>query len=173
MVESIIPAWLTSLFESFGPQAVGGSEAVIGGGAAPMSFGDTLAGVAKNEVSQQIAPVMDMYKTMTNPSSTMGDMARPMSFGDTLGEFAKNEVRQQIAPAMGVYNTMTNPYSTMGDMANSAFKYSFNPKEDEKALMMPQMGGGYGGGMASNYVGGIPSILQKTNSGILPYIGSR
>jgi hypothetical protein len=33
--------------------------------------------------------------------------------------------------------------------------------------------GGYGGGMASNYVGGIPSILQNTGSGILPYIGSR
>jgi len=126
-----MPTWLSALFESFGPQAVGGSEAVMGGGAAPMSFGDTLGGFAQNQVNQQIAPTMDVYKTFTNPNSTMGDMA------------------------------------------NSAFKYSFNPKEDEKGLMMPQMGGGYGGGMANNYVGGIPSILQKTNSGILPYIGSR
>jgi len=126
-----MPTWLSALFESFGPQAVGGSEAVMGGGAAPMSFGDTLGGFAQNQVNQQIAPTMDVYKTFTNPNSTMGDTA------------------------------------------NSAFKYSFNPKEDEKGLMMPHMGGGYGGGMANNYVGGIPSILQKTNSGILPYIGSR
>jgi hypothetical protein len=121
--------WLTALLESFSP-AVGGSEAVMSGGAAPMSFGDTLGGFAQNQVSQQMAPAMDMYKTMTNPNSTMGDMA------------------------------------------NSAFRYSFNPKEDEKNLMVPQMGNAYGG-MANNYVGGIPSLLQNTGSGILPYIGSR
>jgi hypothetical protein len=123
-------ALLASFLESLMPAAVGGSEAVIGGGAAPMSFGDTLGGFAQNQVSQQMAPAMD------------------------------------------VYNTMTNPNSSMGDMANSAFRYSFNPKEDEKALMAPQMGNTYGG-MANNYVGGIPSLLQNTNSGILPYIGSR
>lgn len=123
-------ALIASFLESLMPAAVGGSEAVIGGGAAPMSFGDTLGGFAQNQVSQQMAPTMD------------------------------------------VYNTMTNPNSTMGDMANSAFKYSFNPKEDEKGLMVPQMGNSYGG-MANNYVGGIPSLLQNTNSGILPYIGSR
>ena len=123
-------ALLASFLESLMPAAVGGSEAVIGGGAAPMSFGDTLGGFAQNQLGQQMAPTMDFY------------------------------------------NTMTNPNTSMGDMANSAFKYSFNPKEDEKGLMMPQMGGGYGG-MANNYVGGIPSLLQNTGSGILPYIGSR
>ena len=111
------------------PAAVGGSEAVMSGGAAPMSFGDTLGGFAQNQLGQQMAPTMDFY------------------------------------------NTMTNPNTSTGDMANSAFKYSFNPKEDEKGLMMPQMGGG--GGMSNNYVGGIPSLLQNTGSGILPYIGSR
>jgi hypothetical protein len=119
---------LQALFGSFSPQ-VGGSEAVMSGGAAPMSFGDTLGGFAQNQLSQQMAPTMNMY------------------------------------------NTMTNPNTSIGDMANSAFKYSFNPKEDEKSLMMSPMGGG--GGMASNYVGGIPSLLQNTGSGILPYIGSR
>jgi len=123
-------ALLASFLESLMPAAVGGSEAVIGGGAAPMSFGDTLGGFAQNQLGQQMAPTMDFY------------------------------------------NTMTNPNTSMGDMANSAFKYSFNPKEDEKGLMMPQMGGGYGG-MSNNYVGGIPSLLQNTGSGILPYIGSR
>jgi hypothetical protein len=124
-------ALLASFLESLMPAAVGGSEAVIGGGAAPASMGSSLGG------------------------------------------YIGGQVGQQMAPAMNVYNTMTNPNSTMGDMANSAFKYSFNPKEDEKSLMMPQMGGGYGGGMANNYVGGIPSLLQNTGSGILPYIGSR
>ena len=94
------------------------------------------------------------------------------SFTPAIGSFAQNQLGQQMAPAMDVYNTMTNPNASMGDMANSAFKYSFNPKEDEKALMSPSMGNAYGG-MANNYVGGIPSLLQNTGSGILPYIGSR
>lgn len=123
-------ALLQSFLESLMPTAVGGSEAVIGGGAAPMSFGDTLGGFAQNQISQQITPAMEAYKGFTNPNASMGDMA------------------------------------------NSAFKYSFNPKEDEKALMSPSMGNSYGG-MANNYVGGIPSLLQNTNSGILPYISGR
>ena len=123
---------LASLLESLGINqgAVGGSEAVMSGGAAPMSFGDTIGGFAQNQVNQQMAPAMEAYKGITNPNASAGDMF------------------------------------------NSAFKYSFNPKEDEKALMAPQMGNTYGG-MANNYVGGIPSLLQNTNSGILPYIGSR
>lgn len=127
-MEALLASFLESL--GMGEAAVGGSEAVMSGGAAPVPFTDQLTGFAQNQVSQQMAPTMD------------------------------------------VYNTMTNPNSTMGDMANSAFKYSFNPKEDEKGLMVPQMGNAYGG-MANNYVGGIPSLLQNTNSGILPYIGSR
>ena len=127
-MEALLASFLESL--GMGQSAVGGSEAVMGGGAAPMSFGDTLGGFAQNQINQQMAPAMEAYKGFTNPNATMGDMA------------------------------------------NSAFKYSFNPKEDEKALMSPQMGNTYGG-MASNYVGGIPSLLQNTNSGILPYIGSR
>jgi hypothetical protein len=94
------------------------------------------------------------------------------SYGQDIGGFMQNQVGQQMAPAMEAYKGITNPNASIGDMANSAFKYSFNPKEDEKALMAPQMGNTYGG-MASNYVGGIPSLLQNTGSGILPYIGSR
>ena len=58
-------ALLASFLESLMPAAVGGSEAVIGGGAAPMTFGDTLGGFAQNQVSQQMAPAMDVYNTMT------------------------------------------------------------------------------------------------------------
>ena len=127
-MEALLASFLESL--GMGQAAVGGSEAVMSCCAAPVPFTDQLTGFAQNQVSQQMAPTMDMYKTMTNPNSTMGDMA------------------------------------------NSAFKYSFNPKEDEKGLMVPQMGNAYGG-MANNYVSGIPSLLQNTGSGILPYIGSR
>jgi hypothetical protein len=127
-MEALLASFLESL--GMGQAAVGGSEAVMGGGAAPMSFGDTLGGFAQNQFNQQMAPAMEAYKGITNPNATMGDIA------------------------------------------NSTFKYSFNPKEDEKALMAPQMGNVYGG-MANNYVGGIPSLLQNTGSGILPYIGSR
>jgi hypothetical protein len=94
--------------------------------------------------------------------------AAPASIGSSIG----NMVNQQINPTVEAFKGITNPNATMGDMANSAFKYSFNPKEDEKSLMLPQAGMAYGG-MANNYVGGIPSLLQNTGSGILPYIGSR
>lgn len=127
-MEALLASFLESL--GMGQAAVGGSEAVMSGGAAPVPFTDQLTGFAQGQLNQQIAPTMEAYKGFTNPNASMGDMA------------------------------------------NSAFKYSFNPKEDEKALMSPQMGNAYGG-MANNYVGGIPSLLQNTNSGILPYIGSR
>jgi hypothetical protein len=100
-----------------------------------------------------------------------GGGAAPASLGAEFGNYMGNMVNQQIAPTMEAYKGITNPNATMGDMANSAFKYSFNPKEDEQALNLPQ--NRVYGGMANNYVGGIPSLLQNTNSGILPYIGSR
>jgi hypothetical protein len=125
-----MPTWLSALFESFGPEAVGGSEAVMSGGAAPVSIGQ-------------------------QASSVVGNMISP-----------------QFQPYQNFYNTAMNPNASMADTAKSGFQLAFNPKEDEKALMLPQANMAYGG-MANNYVGGIPSLLQNTNSGILPYIGSR
>jgi len=127
-------ALLASFLESLAPAAVGGSEAVMSGGAAPMSFGDTLGG------------------------------------------FAQNQLGQQMAPTMEAYNTFVNPNSTASDMLSSAYKYAFNPKtkEDEQMMSAPQMR--MGGGMANNYVGGIPSLLQSyggASQGLLPYIGAR
>ena len=101
-----------------------------------------------------------------------GGGAAPASLGSQFGGYMGNMVNQQIAPTMEAFQGMTNPNATIGDMAQSGFKYSFSPKEDEKALMLPQASNPYGG-MANNYVGGIPSLLQNTSSGILPYIGSR
>jgi hypothetical protein len=127
-------ALLASFLESLAPAAIGGSEAVMSGGAAPMSFGDTLGG------------------------------------------FAQNQLGQQMAPTMEAYNTLTNPNSTASDMLSGAYKYAFNPKtkEDEQMMSAPQMR--MGGGMANNYVGGIPSLLQSygtASQGILPYLGAR
>jgi hypothetical protein len=100
-----------------------------------------------------------------------GGGAAPASMGAEFGNYMGSMVNQQMAPTIEAYKGITNPNATMGDMANSAFKYSFNPKEDEKALMLPQAS--MYGAMGNNYVSGIPSLLQNTGSGILPYIGSR
>jgi hypothetical protein len=127
-------ALLASFLESLAPAAIGGSEAVMSGGAAPMSFGDSLGG------------------------------------------FAQNQLGQQMAPTMEAYNTLTNPNSTAGDMLSGAYKYAFNPKTKEDEQMMAPQQFRMGGGMGSNYVGGIPSLLQSyggASQGILPYIGAR
>ena len=105
-----------------------------------------------------------------------GGMAPPSameSLGSTIGGMGN----QAIAPTMQAYNTFTNPNATAGDMLSGAYKYAFNPKtrEDEQMMSAPQMRMG-GGGMANNYVGGIPSLLQGyggASQGLLPYIGGR
>jgi hypothetical protein len=105
-----------------------------------------------------------------------GGMAPPTameSLGSTIGGMGN----QAISPTMDAYNTITNPNATAGDMLSGAYKYAFNPKtrEDEQMMSAPQMRIG-GGGMANNYVGGIPSLLQGyggASQGLLPYIGAR
>jgi hypothetical protein len=103
-----------------------------------------------------------------------GGMAPPSameSLGSTIGGMGN----QAIAPTMQAYNTMTNPNATAGDMLSGAYQYAFNPKTKEEEMMTaPQMR--MGGGMANNYVGGIPSLLQGyggASQGILPYIAGR
>jgi len=104
-----------------------------------------------------------------------GGMAPPSameSLVSTIGGMGN----QAIAPTMDAYKTFTNPNATAGDMLSGAYKYAFNPKtkEDEQMMSAPQMR--MGGGMANNYVGGIPSLLQSyggASQGLLPYIGAR
>ena len=102
-----------------------------------------------------------------------GGMAPPSameSLGSTIGGIGN----QAVAPVMDAYKTFTNPNATAGDMLSGAYKYAFKNKEDEQMMSAPQMRMG-GGGMANNYVGGIPSLLQGYGSsqGILPYIAGR
>lgn len=108
---------------------------------------------------------------------SMGEMVRPEISMGSLADTAVHFGKQAMAPTMEAYNTFTNPNATAGDMLSSAYKYSFNNKEDEKMMSAPQMSMGGGmGGMANNYVGGIPSLLQNyggASQGILPYIAGR
>jgi len=100
----------------------------------------------------------------------------PMSFGQQMGNVAGNAINQTMAPAMEAYNTFTNPNSTSGDMLSSAYKYSFSPQGQQDEQMMAPQQFRIGGGMGSNYVGGIPSLLQGyggASQGLLPYIGGR
>lgn len=104
-----------------------------------------------------------------------GGMAPPTgmeSLGSTIGGMGN----QAISPTMDAYTTFTNPNATSADMLSGAYKYAFSPQgqQDEQMMVAPQMR--MGGGMANNYVGGIPSLLQGyggASQGLLPYIGSR
>ena len=104
-----------------------------------------------------------------------GGMAPPTameSLGSTIGGMGN----QAIAPTMQAYNTMTNPNATAGDMLSGAYKYAFSPQGQQDEQMMAPQQFRIGGGMGSNYVGGIPSLLQGyggASQGLLPYIGGR
>ena len=98
-----------------------------------------------------------------------------MTMGQAAGDFATQSIGQQIQPAMNLYNQVTAPGATPGDMASSAFQYSIQSEKDpQNKVAIPAMApmNPYAN-MANNTVGGIPSLLQNTQSGLLPYIGSR
>jgi hypothetical protein len=107
--------------------------------------------------------------------AVMGGGAAPLSMGQQVGDFATNAVTQQMQPAMNVYNTAMNPASTAGDIARSGFEYSIkSDKDPQNQVTMPAMApmNPYAN-MANNTVGGIPSLLQNTQSGLLPFFGAR
>lgn len=126
-----------------------------------------------------LAALMESFKGGAMPMDeavASGGMA-PTSAMEGLGSTIGGMGNQAIAPTMQAYNTFTNPNATAGDMLSGAYQYAFNPKtrEDEQMMSAPQMRMG-GGGMANNYVGGIPSLLQSyggASQGLLPYIGAR
>ena len=130
----------------------------VGGGEQPGPMGDAGGNLGLMDL---IAP-----KPITAP------LPQP-SFGQQMGDVATNAVKQQIEPTQNLFNTVINPQSTAGDIGRSAFEYSIKSKEDQAgAPSVPQFSNPYSN-MSNNYVGGIPSLLQNTSSGILPYIGGR
>jgi hypothetical protein len=94
------------------------------------------------------------------------------ALGEQAGQAIGQMVSPQVKPYTDFYNAATDPNKSMGDVARSGFQLAFNPNEDEKNLGFKSMPNVYGA-MGNNYVSGIPSLLQNTSSGILPYIGSR
>jgi hypothetical protein len=105
-----------------------------------------------------------------------GGMAPPAaveSLGSSIGAMGN----QAMAPTMEAYKIFTNPNATAGDMLSGAYKYAFRPHtKQEEEMMVPQQFSMGGGGMGSNYAGGIPSLLQGyggASQGILPYIAGR
>jgi len=124
------------------------------------------------------AALMESFKGGQAPldeAVASGGMAPPSameSLGSTIGGMGN----QAIAPTMQAYNTFTNPNATAGDMLSGAYKYAFSPQGQKDEEMMAPQQFRMGGGMANNYVGGIPSLLQgygTASQGILPYIAGR
>ena len=104
-----------------------------------------------------------------------GGMAPPTAM-ESLGSSIGGMGNQAISPTMDAYKTFTNPNATSGDMLSGAYKYAFSPQGKQDEQMMAPQQFSMGGGMGSNYVGGIPSLLQgygTASQGILPYIAGR
>ena len=104
-----------------------------------------------------------------------GGMAPPTAM-ESLGGAIGVMGNQAISPTMDAVKTFTNPNATSGDMLSGAYKYAFSPQGQKDEEMMAPQQFRMGGGMGSNYVGGIPSLLQgygTASQGLLPYIGGR
>ena len=104
-----------------------------------------------------------------------GGMAPPTAM-ESLGSSIGGMGNQAISPTMDAYKTFTNPNATSSDMLSGAYKYAFSPQGQQDEQMMAPQQFRMGGGMGSNYVGGIPSLLQGyggASQGLLPYIGGR
>lgn len=124
--------------------------------------------------------IMEFLKSMVPQVATdaMGTAATEVaasSIPQAVGDIATQSIGQQIQPAMNLYNQVTAPGATGGDMARSAFEYSIqSDKDPQNRVTIPAMGNmNPYANMANNTVGGIPSLLQNTQSGLLPFFGSR
>jgi hypothetical protein len=124
--------------------------------------------------------IMEFLKSMVpqvaaDAMGTAATEAAASSIPQAVGDIATQSIGQQIQPAMNLYNQVTAPGATGGDMARSAFEYSIqSDKDPQNRVTIPAMGNmNPYANMANNTVGGIPSLLQNTQSGLLPFFGSR
>jgi hypothetical protein len=136
---------------------------------------DILALLAEKAMKEELAKEgLSGITASAAPQMATPEMAAaPMSMGQQMGDFASNAVKQQIQPTQNLFNTVINPQSTAGDIGRSAFEYGIKQKEEPN--MAPSMNP-YSNpytNMANNTVGGIPSLLQNTQSGLLPFFGAR
>jgi ArsR family metal-binding transcriptional regulator len=101
-------------------------------------------------------------------------MSDPIASAMASGTDGSPSINKQMQPAMDAYKVMVNPQSTAGDMGRAAFQYSANTSSDpETALPQAPQGFNPYSYMSNNSIQGIPSILQNSNSGILPFITGR
>jgi hypothetical protein len=124
--------------------------------------------------------IMEFLKSMvpqvaTDAMGTAATEAAASSIPQAVGDIATQSIGQQIQPAMNLYNQVTAPGATGGDMARSAFEYSIqSDKDPQNRVTIPAMGNmNPYANMTNNTAGGIPSLLQNTQSGLLPFFGSR
>jgi hypothetical protein len=124
--------------------------------------------------------IMEFLKSMvpqfaTDAMGTAATEAAASSIPQAVGDIATQSIGQQIQPAVNLYNQVTAPGATGGDMARSAFEYSIqSDKDPQNRVTIPAMGNmNPYANMTNNTVGGIPSLLQNTQSGLLPFFGSR
>jgi hypothetical protein len=136
---------------------------------------DILALMAEEAMKSELAKegLSGITASATPQAATPEMAAAPMSMGQQMGDVASNAIKQQIQPTQNLFNTVINPQSTAGDIGRSAFEYAIKQKEDpDMTAKMSPYSNPYAG-MANNNVGGIPSLLQNTQSGLLPYFGAR
>lgn len=106
---------------------------------------------------------------------TAGTQAIGSSMGQAVGDIATQSLGQQMQPAMNLYNQVTAPGASAGDMARSAFEYTIKSDQDpQNRVTIPAMApmNPYAN-MTNTTAGGIPSLLQNTQSGLLPFLGAR
>jgi hypothetical protein len=171
MIESVLlDAFMQSLAQA-GTEAAAGAATEAATGAIA---GDALSSALPTPTVSLPEPAFPMAMA-DNILPQQTAMQAPMNVGQAVGNFATQSFGQQIRPEMNFYNQVTNPNATAGDMARSAFEYSIQSEKDpQNRVTIPAMApmNPYAN-MANNTVGGIPSLLQNTQSGLLPYIGSR
>ena len=125
--------------------------------------------------SASMADSMNMPNEFGMNMAPSTPMQNTPSFGQQIGNYASQTMGQQMQPAMDAYKVMVNPNSTMGDYGRAAFQYSANTSSQPETPM-PQVPQGFNpyAAMTPNQAGGgIESILQNTNSGILPFFTGR
>ena len=165
MIESVLlDAFMQSLAQA-GTEAAAGAATEAAAGAATEAATGAISGGALS--SALPTPAIGLPEAASQ--------AAPMNVGQSVGNFAGQSLGQQIKPEMNFYNQVTNPNATAGDMARSAFEYSIQSEKDpQNRVTIPAMApmNPYAN-MANNNVGGIPSLLQNTQSGLLPFFGAR
>lgn len=180
MIESVLlDAFMQSLVQA-GTEAAAGAatgaatEAATGGVAGAIG-GDMMSSALPTPVISMPEPAFPMAMADNILPQQTATQAAPMNVGQAVGNFATQSFGQQIRPEMNFYNQVTNPNATAGDMARSAFEYSIqSDKDPQNKVTIPAMApmNPYAN-MANNNVGGIPSLLQNTQSGLLPFFGAR